>query len=156
MTCSCDTRRIQLGKTLNRYICFINRKYLTLILDWFNCTGKFCYRHGNIQNTEAATGGVLKAFTNFKGNHPSQSLFLIKIAGLRPATVLKETLTQVFSVNFVNILRTRFLQATVSPNYVHAPWRLHLSGVEIPGDRWTMLCWRRFFPLPSPFIATLV
>ena len=25
-----------------------------------NCTGKFCYRHGNFQNTEAATGGFLK------------------------------------------------------------------------------------------------
>ena len=69
VTCSCDTRRIQPGKALNRCICFINRKYLTLILDWFNCTGKFCYWHGNIQNTEAATGGVLKAFTDFKRNH---------------------------------------------------------------------------------------
>ena len=92
VTYSCDTRRIQLGKTLNRFLCFINRKCLTVILDWFNRTGKFCYRYGSIQNTEAATGGVLKAFTNFKGNHPSQSLFLIKIAGLRPATVLKKRL----------------------------------------------------------------
>ena len=25
-----------------------------------NCTGKSCYRHGNIRNTEAATGDVLK------------------------------------------------------------------------------------------------
>ena len=92
VTYSCDTRRIQLGKTLNRFLCFINRKCLTVILDWFNRTGKFCYRYGNIQNTEAATGGVLKAFTNFKGNHPSQSLFFDKIAGLRPATVLKKRL----------------------------------------------------------------
>ena len=28
-----------------------------------NCTGKFGYRHGNFQNTEAATGGVFKSFT---------------------------------------------------------------------------------------------
>ena len=25
-----------------------------------NCTGKFCYRHVNFQNTVAATGGVHK------------------------------------------------------------------------------------------------
>ena len=35
-------------------------------------------------------------------------------------------------------------------------WRLHLSGtVGMSGNRSMMLCWRRFFPLPSPFIATL-
>ena len=28
--------------------------------DDFNCAGKFCYRHGNFHNTEAATGGALK------------------------------------------------------------------------------------------------
>ena len=40
--------------------------------------------------------------------------------------------------------------------YIHSPWRLHMSGsVGMPGSRSTMLCWRRFFPLPSPFVATL-
>ena len=40
--------------------------------------------------------------------------------------------------------------------YVHSPWRLHLSGsVGMSGNRSTMLCWRCFFPLPSPFITTL-
>ena len=56
-------KRIQPGKTLYRFPDFINRKYFTLILktmDDFNCTVKFCYQHGNFQNTEAATGGVLK------------------------------------------------------------------------------------------------
>ena len=39
---------------------------------------------------------------------------------------------------------------------VHSPWRLHLSGtVRISGNRSPMLCWRHFFPVPSPFIATL-
>ena len=28
--------------------------------DDLSCTGKFCYRHRNFQNTEAATGSVLK------------------------------------------------------------------------------------------------
>ena len=40
--------------------------------------------------------------------------------------------------------------------HVHSPWRLHLSGtVGMSGNRSMMLCWRRFYPLPSPFIATL-
>ena len=40
--------------------------------------------------------------------------------------------------------------------YVHPPWRLHLSGVGSPGYRSTMLCWRRYFPLPSSFNDTSV
>ena len=40
--------------------------------------------------------------------------------------------------------------------YVHSPRMHHLSGiVGISGNRSTMLCWRHFFPPPSPFIATL-
>ena len=65
-----------------------------------DCAGKFCYRQGNFQNTEAATGGVLKiqmSFTKFTGKHLWLGLFLNKVAGLRPATLLKkETPTQVF------------------------------------------------------------
>ena len=40
--------------------------------------------------------------------------------------------------------------------YVHSSWRFHLSGsVGISGNSLTVLCWRRFFPMPSLFIATL-
>ena len=49
--------------TLYRFLDFINRKYFTLILKMMillNCTGKFCYRHGDFQNTDAATGVVHK------------------------------------------------------------------------------------------------
>ena len=38
----------------------------------------------------------------------------------------------------------------VCVSHVHSPWRFHL-----PGNTSTMLCWRCFFPLPSPFIGTL-
>ena len=80
-----------------------------------NCTGKFCYRHGNFQNTEAATEGFLKNFTKFKGKHLCQSLLFNKVAGLRPANLFKKRLRRnCFSVNFVKFLRTTFLQATVS------------------------------------------
>ena len=70
-------KRIQLGKTLLRILDAINRKYFILILKMtilINCTGKFCYRHGNFQNTEAATEGFLKNFTKFIGKCVCQSM----------------------------------------------------------------------------------
>ena len=82
-----------------------------------NCTGKLCYRHGNFQNTEAATEGFLKNFAKFIGKRLCQSLFFNKVADLRPANLLKKRLRhKCFSVNFVKFLRTTFLQATVSQN----------------------------------------
>ena len=51
-------------------------------------TDKFCYHHGNFQNAEAATGGVLKYVTKFTGISMPESFFN-KVAGLRPATLLK-------------------------------------------------------------------
>ena len=40
--------------------------------------------------------------------------------------------------------------------HVRSPWRLFLSGtVGMSGNKSTMLCWGRFFPLPSRFITTL-
>ena len=111
---------IRLGKTLSRILDVINRKYFTLILKMailINCTGKFCYRHGNFQNTEAATEGSLKNFTKLIGKHLCQNLFLNEVAGLRPANLFKKKLPhKCFSVNFVKFLRTTFLQATVSQN----------------------------------------
>ena len=55
-----------------------------------NYTGKFCYGNRNCQNTEAATGGVLKNFTKFTGKHLCQSPFLNIVAGLRAAILLKK------------------------------------------------------------------
>ena len=62
---------------------------------------------------------------------------------------LHETLIR----NSIRIIYSSMLCVCV---YVHPPWRLHLSGVGSPGYRSTMLCWRRFFPLPSSFIDTSV
>ena len=56
-----DKKRIQLGKILYRFSDFINKIFSTDFEDDdFDCAGKFCYRHGNVHNTEAATEGVLK------------------------------------------------------------------------------------------------
>ena len=54
--------------------------------------------------------GVLRNFTKFKGKHLCQSLFFNKVAGLRPATLLKKRLWhRCFPVNFAKFLRTSFL-----------------------------------------------
>ena len=82
-------------KNLIKILDVINRKYFTLILKitiLINCTGKFCYRHWNLQNKEAATEDFLKNFTKFIGKRLSQSLFFNKVADLRPANLLKKRL----------------------------------------------------------------
>ena len=57
--------------------------------------------------------GVLRNFAKFTGKHLCQSLFFDKVAGLRPATLLKNRLWyRCFRVNFAKILRTPFLQST--------------------------------------------
>ena len=53
--------------------------------------------------------GVLRNFAKFIGKHLGQSLFLNKVAGLRPTTLLKRRLWyRCFPVNIVKFLRTPF------------------------------------------------
>ena len=57
--------------------------------------------------------GVLRNFVKFTGKHLCQSLFFNKVAGVRPATLLKKRLWhRCFPVNFAKFLRTPFLQNT--------------------------------------------
>ena len=54
---------------------------------------------------------VLKNFAIFTGKHLCQSLFLNKVAGLRPVTLLKRvTNTGVFPVNIAKFLRDYFTE----------------------------------------------
>ena len=54
--------------------------------------------------------GVLRNFTKFTGKHLHQKLFFNKVAGLRPATLLKKSLWhRCFPVIFVKFLKTLFL-----------------------------------------------
>ena len=55
--------------------------------------------------------GVLRNFAKFTGKHLCESLFLNKVAGLRPATLLKETLAQVFFYKFCEISKNTFFRA---------------------------------------------
>ena len=51
--------------------------------------------------------GVLRSFAKFTGKHLCQSFFFNKIAGLNPATLLKNRLWhRCFPVNFTKLLRT--------------------------------------------------
>ena len=57
--------------------------------------------------------GVLRNFTKFIRKHLCLSLFFNKVAGLRPAALLKKRLWhRCFPVNFVTFLITPFLQNT--------------------------------------------
>ena len=54
--------------------------------------------------------GVLRNFSKFTGKHLCRSLFFNKVAGLRPATLLKKKLLhRCFPANFGKFLRTSFL-----------------------------------------------
>ena len=58
---------------------------------------------------------VKKVFLKISENSQKNtcaSLFFNKVADLRPATLLKLTLTQVFSCEFCEILRTTFFHRT--------------------------------------------
>ena len=52
--------------------------------------------------------GVLRNFTKFVGKHLCQSLSFNKVAGLRPATLLKKRLPQVFCCEFCEISKNTF------------------------------------------------
>ena len=57
--------------------------------------------------------GVLRNFAKFTRKHLCQSLFFNKVAGLRPANLLKKRLwRRYFPVNFSKFLGTPFLQNT--------------------------------------------
>ena len=59
--------------------------------------------------------GVLRNFAKFTGIHLCQSIFLNKVAGLRPKAcnyIKKETLAQVFACEFCEIFNNFFFKKT--------------------------------------------
>ena len=56
--------------------------------------------------------GVPRNFTEFTGKHPCQIFLFNKVAGLRPATLLKRLGHKCFPTNFAKFLKTAFLQDT--------------------------------------------
>ena len=56
--------------------------------------------------------GALKNFARLTGKHLCQILFLNKVAGLRPATLLKKTMAQVFYCEFNEISKNTLFYRT--------------------------------------------
>ena len=78
---------------------------ITFSIPWHR--RRSCHRSCSVKK------GVLRNFAKFKGKHLCRSLFFNKVAGLRPATLLKKRLWhRFFAVNFKKFLRTPFLQKT--------------------------------------------
>ena len=58
----------------------------------------------------SATKNIFENFAKFTGKHLGQSFFFNKVAGLRPATLVKRRLWhRFFPVNFAKFLRTPFI-----------------------------------------------
>ena len=76
---------------------------------WINV---FCSSLKSSHRSSFVRKGVLRNFAKFTGKHLHQSLFFNKVAGLRPATLLKkdekETLAQVFCCEFCQISKNTF------------------------------------------------
>ena len=76
---------------------------------------------------------VLRNFAKFTGKSLCQSLFLNKVAGLRPATLLKKSLWhRCFPVNFAKFIRTSFLQNTLGGCFclIHFSYLQTLFSIE--------------------------
>ena len=56
--------------------------------------------------------GILENSTKFTGKYLCQSLFFNRVAALRPATLLKKRLTQVFSCEICEIFKSTFFYRT--------------------------------------------
>ena len=75
---------------------------------------------------------ILKDFAKFTRKHLCQSLIFNKIAGLRPATLLKKKLWhRYFPVNFSIFLRTPFYGTPLAPMELLLTTLTYLfSGIE--------------------------
>ena len=80
---------------------------------------------------------VLKNFVKFTGKKLCQSPFFNKVAGLRPVTLLKKRLWQMFSCEFREIFRNTFfiehlrwllLNKTYKKMSVWSPWNYFFSS----------------------------
>ena len=65
-------------------------------------------KYRSIQQRCSVEKCVPRNFTKFTRKHLCQSLFFNKVAGLKPATLLKKVLTQVFSCEFCEISKNTF------------------------------------------------
>ena len=90
------------------------RKYLLKMIPWLKILSEHILQGINTINRSSRTEvfckkAVLRNFTKFTRKHLCQSLFFNKVAGLRPATLLKRRLWhRCFPLSFARFLRTSF------------------------------------------------
>ena len=81
---------------------------------------KFCKKSRSSHQRCSIKKAVLKNIAIFTGIHLCWSLFLIKLQALRPATLIKETPTQVFFCEHCEVFKNTYfekhLQTTASVN----------------------------------------
>ena len=116
-----------------------------------NPTEVFC-KKGVLRNCKK---GVLRNFTKFPGKQLCRSLFFNKVAGLRPATLLKKKpWHRCFPVNSVKFLRITFSQNT--------SWRLLLPSKHVLNQESLTLTLNKFQltiyinTLPSDWRTTFI
>ena len=72
----------------------------------------FPYAESVIWRCSVYRKGVLRDFTKFTGKHLCQKIFFNEVACLRPATLLKKSMAQVFSCEFCKISKNTFFYKT--------------------------------------------
>ena len=89
---------------MGRAVSYMHIFYLFKMLDLVTLTSRSSHQRCSVKR------GVLKSFTKFKGKHLCQGLYFNKVAGLRPATLLKKRLWhRCFPVNFVKVQEHLFV-----------------------------------------------
>ena len=109
-------RRCPLARSVNSAFSLDNFPYqYVLLINFQSCNVSeihICLVRSSHQRCSLLKG-VLWNFSKFTGKHLRQSLFFNKVAGLRPATLLKKRpCRRCFPVSFVEFPRTPFLQNT--------------------------------------------
>ena len=91
----------------------ISQVYLVCRTQFNTYNGTFLQKYRSIHRRCYVYKSVLRNFAKFTGKRLYQSLFFIKITGLRPAALLKKRIwRRCFPVNFAKFPRKTFLQNT--------------------------------------------
>ena len=107
--CLKNKNQIRKSKLKNRYRKWTLRHNIGRFFKFFSQSGSYRSSHGRC----SVKKGVPRNFAKVTGKHLCQSLFLNRVAGHMPATLLKKRLWhRCFYGNFAKFLATPFLQNT--------------------------------------------
>ena len=117
--------------------------FSVMILTWklFQITKISTFTHRSSRQEMFCIKGVLRNLTKLTGKHLCQRLVFNKVAGLRPATLLKKSLwNKCFASNFAKFLRTPFFYRTspvaASANMINSPKFNEMWKAELYSAYW--------------------